>query len=100
MSLPMSRRDIAKYLDLSLETVSRAVTPLQREGVVTLVGNTQREIAILDRQSSGASICNAPKPTYAVSIVRRIDRDCVLPTSTGSSSARATAADEELGSTP
>jgi len=50
MSLPMSRRDIADYLGLTLETVSRAVSRLHCEGVLSFVGNTQREIVILDRQ--------------------------------------------------
>jgi CRP/FNR family nitrogen fixation transcriptional regulator len=50
MSLPMSRRDIADYLGLAIETVSRAVSRLQRERILTFVGNTQREIVILDRQ--------------------------------------------------
>ncbi|WP_156162767.1 helix-turn-helix domain-containing protein [Bradyrhizobium sp. LTSP857] len=51
MSLPISRRDIAEYLGRTLETLSRAVSRLQREGVVTFGGNTQREIVILDRQA-------------------------------------------------
>ncbi|QOZ68898.1 helix-turn-helix domain-containing protein [Bradyrhizobium arachidis] len=50
MSLPMSRRDIADYLGLTIETVSRAVSRLRCEGVLNFVGNTQREIVILDRQ--------------------------------------------------
>ncbi|MBR1068616.1 helix-turn-helix domain-containing protein [Bradyrhizobium liaoningense] len=48
VSLPMSRRDIADYLGLSLETVSRAVSRLHCEGVLNFIGNTQREIVILD----------------------------------------------------
>lgn len=50
MSLPMSRRDIADYLGLTLETVSRAVSRLHNEGVLAFLGKTQREIVILDRQ--------------------------------------------------
>ncbi|UVO34523.1 helix-turn-helix domain-containing protein [Bradyrhizobium arachidis] len=50
MSLPMSRRDIADYLGLTIETVSRAVSRLHCEGVLCFLGNTQREIVILDRQ--------------------------------------------------
>ncbi|MGY8663903.1 helix-turn-helix domain-containing protein [Bradyrhizobium sp. UFLA05-109] len=49
ISLPMSRRDIADYLGLTLETVSRAVSQLHRAGLLEFIGNTQREIAILDR---------------------------------------------------
>ncbi|MCP3459740.1 cyclic nucleotide-binding domain-containing protein [Bradyrhizobium sp. CCGUVB23] len=50
MSLPMGRRDIADYLGLTLETVSRAVSQLHGEGILNFVGNTQREIVILDRR--------------------------------------------------
>ncbi|MBB4383458.1 helix-turn-helix domain-containing protein [Bradyrhizobium sp. SBR1B] len=50
MSLPMSRRDIADYLGLTIETVSRVVSQLHNVGVLDFVGNTQREIVILDRQ--------------------------------------------------
>jgi CRP/FNR family transcriptional regulator, nitrogen fixation regulation protein len=51
MSLPMTRRDIADYLGLTLETVSRAVSQLRRAGVLDFAGNNQcREIALLDRQ--------------------------------------------------
>ena len=50
MSLPMSRRDIADYLGLTLETVSRALSRLHWAGVLTFVGNTQRELVIPDRE--------------------------------------------------
>jgi CRP/FNR family transcriptional regulator, nitrogen fixation regulation protein len=53
MSLPMSRRDIADYLGLTLETVSRAVSRLHSQGVLNFLGNTQRQIVILDRQKLG-----------------------------------------------
>ena len=48
MALPMSRRDIADYLGLSLETVSRALSTLQKKGILKFVGQTQREIEILN----------------------------------------------------
>ena len=35
INLPMSRRDIADYLGLTLETVSRTISQLQSEGMVT-----------------------------------------------------------------
>lgn len=44
-SLPMSRTDIANYLSLAVETVSRTLTKMQRDGTVELSRN---EIAILD----------------------------------------------------
>jgi CRP/FNR family nitrogen fixation transcriptional regulator len=48
MTLPMTRHDIADYLGLTLETVSRSLSRLRRAGILTFVGETQREITILD----------------------------------------------------
>jgi len=50
MTLPMSRRDIADYLGLTLETVSRALSRLRRAGAISLAGDTLRVITILDRK--------------------------------------------------
>jgi len=44
-SLPMSRTDIASYLSLAVETVSRTFTRLQRDGVIALRRN---EVLIRD----------------------------------------------------
>ncbi|KRQ03214.1 MULTISPECIES: helix-turn-helix domain-containing protein [Bradyrhizobium] len=49
MALPMSRRDIADYLGLTLETVSRALSRLHELGIIGFIGNTQRQIVLLDR---------------------------------------------------
>lgn len=49
MALPMSRRDIADYLGLTLETVSRALSRLHELKVLGFIGNTQRQIVLLDR---------------------------------------------------
>ncbi|MCS3758655.1 helix-turn-helix domain-containing protein [Bradyrhizobium centrosematis] len=49
MMLPMSRRDIADYLGLTLETVSRALSRFRRAGALDFVGNTQREVRLVDR---------------------------------------------------
>jgi CRP/FNR family nitrogen fixation transcriptional regulator len=49
MALPMSRRDIADYLGLTLETVSRALSALQDKGILGFLGQTQRQIVLLDR---------------------------------------------------
>lgn len=49
MALPMCRRDIADYLGLTLETVSRALSILQGKGVLGFLGQTQRQIVLLDR---------------------------------------------------
>jgi diketogulonate reductase-like aldo/keto reductase len=53
MSLPMSRRNIADYLGLQIETVSRVVSRLQCDGVLRFIGKTHREIAILDPLAQG-----------------------------------------------
>jgi CRP/FNR family nitrogen fixation transcriptional regulator len=47
--LPMSRDDIADYLALSVETVSRALTQLKRRGVILLMGT--RRVRIVDRHA-------------------------------------------------
>ena len=49
MELPMCRRDIADYLGLTLETVSRAISVLYSEGILTFAGQTQRRIVLLNR---------------------------------------------------
>jgi CRP/FNR family transcriptional regulator, nitrogen fixation regulation protein len=49
MALPMSRRDIADYLGLTLETVSRALSYLHDRGILGFHGQTQRQIVLLDR---------------------------------------------------
>jgi CRP/FNR family nitrogen fixation transcriptional regulator len=50
MVLPMSRRDIADYLGLTIETVSRVLSHLHGAGVLELLGKNHREIVIRDRQ--------------------------------------------------
>jgi CRP/FNR family transcriptional regulator, nitrogen fixation regulation protein len=48
IALPMNRRDIADYLGLTLETVSRALAVLKKKGFLEFLGQTQREIAVLN----------------------------------------------------
>jgi CRP/FNR family transcriptional regulator, nitrogen fixation regulation protein len=48
LALPMCRRDIADYLGLTLETVSRALSRLHAMGILGFVGNNQRQIVLLD----------------------------------------------------
>jgi CRP/FNR family nitrogen fixation transcriptional regulator len=50
IALPMSRRDIADYLGLTLETVSRALSRLHELGVLGFIGNNQRQIVLRDRR--------------------------------------------------
>src|ERR1700732_2312136 len=49
LSLPVTRYDIADYLALSVETVSRSLTGLKERGVIALSGS--REIGIIDRDA-------------------------------------------------
>lgn len=49
MPLPMSRRDIADYLGLTLETVSRALSRLHDLDIIEFIGSNQRQIILLDR---------------------------------------------------
>jgi CRP/FNR family transcriptional regulator, nitrogen fixation regulation protein len=49
MILPMGRRDIADYLGLTHETVSRTFALLVRDGVLTFPGLSHREIVLCDR---------------------------------------------------
>jgi len=49
LALPMCRRDIADYLGLTLETVSRALSRLHDLDILGFIGNNQRQILLRDR---------------------------------------------------
>jgi CRP/FNR family nitrogen fixation transcriptional regulator len=52
MALPMCRRDIGDYLGLTLETVSRALSQLNDEGI--LIFSSARQITLRNRQRLSA----------------------------------------------
>lgn len=52
MALPMCRRDIGDYLGLTLETVSRALSQLNDDGILML--SSARQIALRNRQRLSA----------------------------------------------
>ncbi len=49
ISLPMSRHDIADYLSIAVESVSRALTTLRSESVIAFQGS--RQLQILNRSA-------------------------------------------------
>jgi CRP/FNR family nitrogen fixation transcriptional regulator len=51
IDLPMSRLDIADHLGLTIETVSRSLTQLERKGVIDLP--THRSIVLRDKEALG-----------------------------------------------
>lgn len=51
ISLPMSRQDIADYLGLTIETVSRTFTKLERDGVIEILPH---EINLVDSERVAA----------------------------------------------
>ncbi|MDO8882747.1 MAG: Crp/Fnr family transcriptional regulator [Pseudotabrizicola sp.] len=46
--LPLTREEMADYLGLTLETVSRQMSALKRDGIITLDGKRQVTIPVLD----------------------------------------------------
>ena len=50
LALPMSRLDIADYLGLALETVSRELSVLRALGILRFADTSQRQIVLEDRQ--------------------------------------------------
>lgn len=49
VDLPLTREEMADYLGLTLETVSRQISALKRDGVITLEGNRHVSIPDIDR---------------------------------------------------
>ena len=63
LSLPMSRSDIADYLGLSLETVSRIFTGFKRRGFIELSG--RRGVRLVDRGARAPRGGDPPGPPPA-----------------------------------
>jgi len=65
--LPMSRQDIARFLGLAIETVSRGFARLQEDGVVATAGRRVEILdrAKLDRMAHGAEVPIAPPGSRA-----------------------------------
>ena len=49
VDLPLTREEMADYLGLTLETVSRQISALKKDGVITLEGNRHVSIPDMDR---------------------------------------------------
>jgi CRP/FNR family nitrogen fixation transcriptional regulator len=65
VALPVSRYDIADYLAVSVETVSRSLTDLKHRGVIRLSGT--RTVEIMDREAleDGESFAHMPSTHHA-----------------------------------
>jgi hypothetical protein len=61
--LPISRYDIADYLALSVETVSRSLTGLKERGLISFA--TTRNIKIVDRHALEEGSASHPPPRHA-----------------------------------
>lgn len=63
--LRMTRADIGNFLGLTLETVSRALSRLEREGLIAFEGKSRRDIRIpnLDALALHSLQCSTPRPT-------------------------------------
>lgn len=54
--LPLTRADIADFLGLTIETVSRQMTKLRKDGVIAIENNRQVTVPDLDRLAQRASV--------------------------------------------
>ena len=57
----MSRQDIADYLGLTVETVSRALAVFRRRNILGVEVNRPREVAVLDAKAL-ADLAEEPPP--------------------------------------
>ncbi len=65
ISLRLTRAEIGNYLGMTLETVSRALSKLAREGVIAFAEKGRRDLRIADVGALSAFVqgCLAPAPT-------------------------------------
>jgi CRP/FNR family transcriptional regulator len=63
LSLPMSREELASYLGLAIETVSRTLSRMQDDGIIAVDG---RRLGLLDR-SRLAELVHEPDERRAAS---------------------------------
>ena len=54
--LPLTRADIADFLGLTIETVSRQLTKLRKDGVIHIENNRHITVPDLDRLDERASM--------------------------------------------
>lgn len=54
IEIPVSRRDLADYLGLTVETVARCFTKLVRRDVIRLHGTLRRSVHVIDRDALAA----------------------------------------------
>ncbi|MBM0105035.1 helix-turn-helix domain-containing protein [Steroidobacter sp. S1-65] len=88
--LPMSRYEIADYLAMAVETVSRAITTLKAQGAITLANSRQVRITdrlALEHASAESRRRSSLAPTDASG---RVSRTVKLYTSSFASQERAT----------
>jgi CRP/FNR family nitrogen fixation transcriptional regulator len=74
ITLPVSRYDIADYLAVSVETVSRSLTDLQQRGIIKLSGT--RTLRIVERdvlESCDRHDCAARLKSQAHGTVGRVE---------------------------
>jgi len=65
LRLPMSREDIARFLGLALETVSRGFTRLQEDGVISVYGRKVEILAMAELERLAHGDDGGPGPSQA-----------------------------------
>lgn len=66
ITLRMTRAEVGNYLGLTLETVSRALSRLAREGLIRFADGTRREVVIPDVEALGRFVQTALAPAAAL----------------------------------